>query len=450
MKYLKFLSIFLLLGLVACKNNTAQQETIQQTTQEELITPTHYNWSKNANIYEVNIRQYSQEGTFNAFAKDLPRLKKMGVKLLWLMPIHPISKAKRKGTLGSYYAVADYKGINPEFGTMEDFKTLVKTVHDLGMKIIIDWVPNHTGWNNPWITKNPEWFTQDKAGNVIDPIEPATGESWGWTDVADLNYDNQEMRKAMIDAMGFWIKETGIDGFRCDVAHQVPNDFWRTCIQTLRKINTNIFMLAEGEIPAQRNECGFDMDYGWRFKDTLNNLGAGKANASSIDAYFKEDTTLFKKGYHACFTTNHDENAWEGTVFERLGEGHKALAVLAFTIDGMPLMYNGQEAGMKKRLKFFEKDPIEWGTYELQDFYSTLLKLKHHNKALWNGEYGGVAQRIPTAEAKEAVYAFTREKDGDKVFVILNLTNKPQQTSLPGDAYTGTYKEVFSNKKKNI
>lgn len=451
MNYLLLLLIIGVILVVACNNpKTSSQNSEKQAIEEPLITSTHHDWSKSANIYEVNIRQYSEAGTFNAFAKDLPRLKSMGVDLLWLMPINPISMAKRKGALGSYYAVADYQKVNPEFGTMADFKALINSVHQLGMKIIIDWVPNHTGWDNPWITEHPDWFTQDKDGNVIDPINPETGESWGWTDVADLNYDNQEMRQAMIDAMLFWIEEVGIDGFRCDVAHQVPNDFWKTCIQTLRKANSNVYMLAEGEVPAQRNECGFDMDYAWRFKDVINAIGEGDTSVNIIDDYFKEDAQLFNKGYHMYFTTNHDENAWEGTVFERLGEGHKALAVLAFTIDGMPLIYSGQEAGMRKRLKFFEKDVIKWGTYELQDFYSTLLKLKRENQALWNGEYGGKAKRIPTREAQDAIYAYLREKADNKVLVILNLSDKGQQVSLVGDAHVGTYEEVFSGVSKTF
>ena len=398
-------------------------------------------WAVNANIYEVNLRQYSDEGTLAAFEKQLPRLKKMGVDILWFMPVHPISKAKRKGPLGSYYAVADYKDVNPEHGTLEEFKAMVKKIHEMGMYIIIDWVPNHTGWDNPWITEHPDWYTQDKDGNIIDPIDPSTGKSWGWTDVADLNYDNIEMRAGMIDAMSFWLTDVDIDGFRCDVAHGVPNDFWIEANQSLKKIK-KVFMLAESNVPANRNSGGFHMDYGWTFHHLTNEIAKGEKDVNAIDDYLKENAATYQKGFHMHFTSNHDENTWAGTVMDRYKDGHKTFAVLTSTFDGMPLIYSGQESANSKRLEFFKKDVIDWKDYPYEAFYTTLNQLKKRNKALWNGSYGGALERLKTGK-DASVYAFSRENDGDKVVVILNLTDQAQDIVLEGDSYVGTYSNVF-------
>lgn len=399
-------------------------------------------WAKNASIYEVNVRQYTPEGTFKAFATHLHRLKEMGVDILWFMPIHPISRAKRKGTLGSYYAVADYKAVNPNFGSPEEFKALVDTIHELGMHVILDWVPNHTGWDNHWIKEHPDWYTQDKEGHIVDPINPQTGKSWGWTDVADLNYDNAAMRRAMIDALKFWITNFHVDGYRCDVAHGVPLDFWEQAVDSLNKIKV-VFMLAESEKPALRNSACFIADYGWTFLHLMNSIAEGSKDATDLDEYLTKDASRYNRGFHMNFTTNHDENSWSGTVFERLGEGQLTFAALAFTLGGMPLIYSGQEAGLNKRLAFFEKDTIEWGNFKYANFYKTLLDLKHRNKALWNGKFGGKVERIPTGNDKN-VFAFQREKDGDKVVVILNLSDYPQDAKLKGDLHMGKYNNVFA------
>ncbi|HKK74347.1 MAG TPA: alpha-amylase family glycosyl hydrolase [Saprospiraceae bacterium] len=448
-------------------------------------------WHKNANIYEVNLRHYSEEGTFAAFQKDLPRLKEMGVDILWFMPIHPISMKNRKATpdlaieevtdpalkekaLGSPYAVADYTGVNPDFGTMEDFENLIKAIHDQGMYCIIDWVPNHTGWDNLWIEEHPDWYTKDAEGNITDPINDATGEPWGWTDVADLNYGNEDMRLGMIDAMAFWVEDVGVDGFRVDVAHGVPLDFWQQCTDSLYQIKP-LFMLAESAIPDRVNSGAFVMDYGWEMHHLLNEIAktqgvdAGSAQqlvagnvvedaevaevekktALDIDALLAKNDERYRKGYKMHFTSNHDENAWAGTEFERMGVGHKAFAVLVFTFDGMPLIYTGQEAAMDKQLAFFTKDNIEWGDYPYADFYKTLLELKHRNEALWNGVHGGELVKIPTGK-DESVYAFQRDRNGDKVVVIINLSNENQGITLQGDNYVGTYTEVFSGEQVDL
>ncbi len=399
-------------------------------------------WAKNANIYEVNIRQFTSEGTFAAFAEHLPRLKKMGVDILWFMPMYPISKTKRKGTLGSYYAVSDYKAVNPEFGTMQDFDDLVSAIHAQGMYIILDWVPNHTGWDHAWIKEHPEWYTQDENGNIIDPTDPSTGESWGWTDVADLNHDNMEMRAEMIKDKLFWINEHDIDGYREDVAHNVPDSFWDAFNAACSEVDKELFMLAEAEHPYHRNSGHFQMSYAWAAHHLLNSIAKGEKSVADLDAWAEEDKK-FTKGMGMQFTSNHDENSWNGTVFERMGEAHLTLAALAFTYDGMPLLYGGQEEPMQKRLEFFEKDDIGFKDYAYADFYSRLLQLKHDNQALWNGGYGGKLKKLLD---HPDVYVFEREKNGDKVIGVFNLSEKRQSITIP-QKLTG--KDVMTGQQVN-
>jgi glycosidase len=407
-------------------------------------------WAKNANIYEVNLRQYTPEGTFNAFASHLPRLKKMGVDILWFMPVFPVSEARRKGTLGSYYAVADFRKVNPEFGTMEDFSALIQKIHALDMRIILDWVPNHTGWDHPWITSNPEYYTKGKDGQITDPINPKTGKSWGWTDVADLNYDNKDLRQAMQNDMLYWVREHQIDGFRCDVAEEVPLDFWKETTQKLRSVKSDLFMLAEAEFPPHRNEAYFAMSYGWSFHHLMNQISKGDRNIEDIRRWLAEDRNSYRKGYHMHFITNHDENSWNGTEFERLGKAVKAMAVLAFTFDGMPLIYSGQEAGLNKRLAFFEKDTISWSNLtEFEPFYTTLLDLKHRNRALWNGADGGDPIFLETDKPGD-VLLFMREKEQNRVVVLLNLSPIPQETVLNDARLEGSYSNVFANSSTTI
>jgi len=449
----KILFLLLVLSFTACQNSvkTTENDTVVGSKSDKEIRPgtagdfggSLMNAMPGSNIYEVNLRQYTDKGTIAAFTTHLPRLKKMGIDILWFMPIHPISIEKRKQGLGSYYSVADYKGLNSEFGSMEDFDQMVKKIHELGMFIIIDWVPNHTGWDHPWIKAHPEWYSQDKEGNIIDPIDPETGVSWGWTDVADLNYDNMEMRKEMIKNMSYWVKEHDIDGFRVDVAHSVPNEFHKTAIEELRKIKP-VIMLAESDKAENINTAGYDMDYGWPFHHIMNKIAKGEENVMAIDEYLMEDKAKYKRGFHMHFITNHDENTWSGTEFERMGDAHKVMAVLAFTFDGIPLIYSGQEAGNRKRLRFFEKDTLIWNNLEYEAFYASMLKMKKENQALWNGEAGGELIKINTNN-EENIYAFTRKKNEDQVVVILNLSKRPQQAILEGEEFLGTYNNVFGS-----
>ncbi len=394
----------------------------------------HPEWSYNASIYEVNIRQFTQEGTFKSFMNHLPELKKLGVDILWLMPIHPIGEKNRKGTLGSYYSVKDFKGINPNFGTEKDFKILVDSIHALGMYVIIDWVANHSAWDNNWTKTNPEYFNKDSLGNFIPPVAD-------WSDVIDLNYENKNLRIAMIDALKYWIEEFNIDGYRCDVAEMVPLDFWKNARQEIDKIKP-VFMLAEGENP-ELHKNGFDMTYNWKLKDAMNNFAKSEITADSIKKLIKKGSKDFNEDdFRMNFTSNHDENTWAGTEFERLGKLSEPFAILTLTIKGMPLIYNGQEAGMNKRLEFFEKDLIPWQQFKMRDIYSKILTEKKTNKAMWNGTKGGNVNFIDFENDK--ILSFYREKDDDKILVILNLSDNSEEISVKDKNLLGNFINVIS------
>lgn len=381
----------------------------------------HPEWSRDATIYEVNVRQYTPEGTFSAFMEHLPRLQELGVEILWFMPIHPIGEKNRKGTLGSYYSVQDYKKVNPEFGTLEDFRELVSRSHEMGFRVIIDWVANHTAWDHPWVTEHPEWYTSDSAGNLVSPFD--------WSDVVDLNYEERELWYAMAEALIYWVEEADIDGYRCDVAGMVPLEFWEYARTELDSIKP-VFMLAEAEQPEHHHEA-FDMSYAWEIHHIMNRIAAGEEDEDKLWGVLQKNDSVFPEdSYRMLFLTNHDENSWNGTIEERLGESAEAFAVLTFTLPGMPLIYSGQEAGLDKRLEFFEKDTIDWSKGETTfDFYSKLVDLKTENRALLNGTAGGEAVRI---DAGEGILAFSREKEGNEVVVIANLTGEEREVAFSG------------------
>lgn len=395
----------------------------------------HPAWSKNATIYEANIRQHSKEGSFQKFEEYLPELKKMGVKIIWVMPINPIGEKNRKGTLGSYYAVRDYRGVNSEFGTPADFKRLVKAAHAHGMKLIIDWVANHTAWDHPWAEKHPEFYKKDKDGKFVPPVPD-------WADVIALDYSNQQLRKEMIESMRFWLKEYDIDGFRCDVAAMVPTDFWNDARKELDKTK-KVFMLAEAH-EWDLQEKAFDMTYAWQHKDMWNDIAKGKKSVKDLDAYLNgEEKNYHPNSYRMLHITNHDLNSWEGTEFERLGAGVETFLVLSNIMPGMPLLYSGQEAGNNKALNFFERDPIEWKPHPFKQLYTTLFHLKASNKALWNGVDGGAMQRLNTG-ADENVFAFSREKAGNKVVAVFNLSDKPQSISITAALNSAGLKDILT------
>jgi glycosidase len=378
-------------------------------------------WANNATIYEVNVRQYTEAGTFKAFETHLPRLQKLGVKILWLMPIHPISKLNRKGTLGSPYSVADYKGINPEYGNDADFKSLVTKAHSLGLKIILDWVPNHSGWDNPWIA-NKSWYHTDTDGNIIPPNND-------WTDVAWLNYKNQDMRRAMIDAMSYWVKAFDIDGFRADVAAGVPTDFWKAANAQLQAIKP-LFMLAEDQSVQSLLDDAFITNYNWELKDFINAVAVSRKDRTDFEAMAKNQSFTYPtRSFPMNFITNHDENSWSGTEFDRLGDAVPALAALTFTYPGIPLIYSGQEVGNTKRLAFFEKDLIEGITVTNPTtvFYTKLVSLKSKNSALWNNS---AAKLVSIPGNNNSVIAYSRVSGSSKVLTVINTTATTQKVTL--------------------
>jgi len=432
------------LTLFSCKNETGKTAENSKTE----IAKFSSDVEESSVIYEVNIRQYSPEGTFNAFTKDIPQLKELGVKIIWVMPIFPISQTKRKATggddsklasempkeeqhkyLGSYYAVSDFKKVNPEFGTIEDFRNLVKTAHENGMYVILDWVPNHTGWDHVWIKEHPEFYTKNAKGEIIDPINPETGKSWGWSDVADLNYDNQELRKEMTADMLHWIKNENIDGFRCDVASNVPLDFWQQAIPQLRK-EKDIFMLAEAWEPELLKDGLFDMAYGWEVHHTMNRIAQGKNTVKDWDKLMEENANKYESNdILMSFVDNHDENSWNGTIKGRLGKGEEAMTALSYVMPGMPLIYSGNEYGLNHSLKFFEKDSIPKTKGKDWELRAKLGKLKSENLALNGGKSKANYTRIKTDDDAN-VLAFVREKNGKKVVYIANFSNNPIKTKV--------------------
>lgn len=419
-------------------SNPKKEKIISDPHQPQpYVKLTHPEWSKNASIYQLNTRQFTHEGTFSAATKQLPRLKELGINIIWLMPIHPIGEKNRKGSLGSPYAIKDYYGVNPEFGTLADLKSFVNEAHRLGLYVIFDWVANHTAWDNLLQLRHPEWYARDYKGD----LRPTPW--WDWDDIIDLDYSQPAVREYMTDAMKYWVKEVNIDGYRCDVAGFVPIEFWENVRAELDKIKP-VFMLAEWE-SRDLHARAFDMTYSWTWWDHMHRIAQGHADVSSLFVYYSWNESAFPKGgYRMIFVTNHDKNAWEATEFEAFGDGLEAAIVLSVVGEGMPLIYNGQEAGNTKRLAFFERDPIQWRAHPLGDLYKKLLALKKQNTALWNGSWGATMIRVPNTQPKQ-VFSFVRQNQNDKVFVVMNLSNKPQKVSFNEPAFRGVYRDYFSD-----
>ena len=433
---LRYLLVFLSLAIAAVGSPAA--ETSRTLGHLKAVgTP---EWVRNQTVYEVNVRQFSESGTFAAVEAELPRLRELGVGVLWFMPIHPIGNMNRKGPLGSYYSVTDYRGVNPEFGSLDDFKRLVRAAHAAGLKVIMDWVPNHTAWDHVWTTSNPEFYAKDETGTFVPPY------GFDWTDVIQLDYTNPALWEAMIADMAFWIVEVGVDGFRCDYAKGVPTEFWDESTARLRGIRPDLFMLSEAEV-SQHQAASFNASYSFGMMHVFNEVAAGKEPASKIYDELTRNRVLFPQGSSFLrYTTNHDENSWQGTVFERLGDGVEVFAVLSFVLDGIPLIYNGQEAGLNKRLEFFERDPIQWHPHELADFYRTLCSLKSSHPALLTG---APMRRLQTT-ANESAYVVLRTSDSGKVVAICNLTDKELTVDMVDASIKGTWTDVFSGEKVGI
>lgn len=393
-------------------------------------------YSRNAVIYEVNLRQYTEEGTINAFAEYLPYLKELGVDILWIMPVQPISELNRKGELGSYYAVSDYMAVNPEFGTMEDFKSMVAKTHDLGLKVILDWVANHTGCDHKWIAEHPNWYEYEE-GELVSP--------WDWTDTYSLDYANKEMRHAMIESMRYWIKEADIDGFRCDVASLVPVEFWNEVRDELKNEKA-LFMLAEAS-EKELTDKAFDMVYNWPLLFLLDNVYKGNNDINALlDLSVKQLSDLAPDAYYMNHITNHDRNSWDGTEFERYGKAVKSFAVMTYVWPGMPLIYTGQEVGLNRRLEFFVKDtPPTKEKNEWFEFYQSLNTLKHNSKALRAGDEGGNTIIYKTTEPN--VFVLSRELDKETILYIANISDKDVKFHFNELAPEGEFENFFTKEK---
>ena len=407
----------------------------------------HPEWSYNSVVYEMNVRQYTPEGTFDAAAEELPRLKKLGVDVIWLMPVYPIGVEERKGTLGSYYAISDYCAINPEFGTMQDFEDFLDRAHGYGFKVILDWVANHTSPDAVWESGRPaDWYVRDSLGNTVTQYD--------WTDIAELNYDNHDMRREMRSSMRFWL-DKGVDGFRCDMACEVPLDFWKETLPELRKEYPGTYFLAEGEVP-ELHQNAFDASYAWELHHLLNAIAQGKKTVSDLKSYMAKDASSYPKdAFRLMFTSNHDENSWAGTEFERMGDAAEAMALLTFVLpSGQPLVYTGQEMGLDHRFEFFEKDPVSgWEWNGQSDFYRSLIALRHAHPALAAGEKGGCLEYIPVQPegADSTLLLFSRAVTADEslsgkadtVIVAVNLGGEPRSFVLPFD---GEKQEYFTGR----
>ena len=376
-------------------------------------------WVRRGIIYEINTRSFSPAGKFAGVEERLPDLKKLGVTILWIMPIHPVGVLHRKGTLGSQYSVQDYYAINPEFGTLADFQRLVNSAHKLGFHLIIDLVANHTAWDSKLIKEHPDWFTKDSAGNIVPPNPD-------WTDVADLNYSQPGLRRYMSDMMNYWVRDIGVDGFRCDVAELVPTDFWESARAALDSIKP-VMMLAEGAYPPHHRKA-FDASYGWNTYQVLAPIIQGKKSVLALDTVLNIEKAAYPQGsLRMRFSSNHDENAWDAPDVKKFGmKGATLAAVLVNTLPGIPLLYNGQEVGNTKKLKLFEKISIDWKDGSgFRKLYETLFDLRKNEATFSDGEM----IRLTTSRASR-VYAFARISGTSKFLIILNFDGKAFNGSM--------------------
>ncbi|WP_407080229.1 alpha-amylase family glycosyl hydrolase [Alteromonas aquimaris] len=415
----------------------AKNQTLAAYQPAPYIHLTHPEWAKNASIYQINTRQFTPEGTFKAAQQQLPRLKKLGVDILWLMPIHPIGAKNRKGELGSPYSVKDYFAVNPEFGTADELKQFIDEAHAQGMYVILDWVANHTAWDSDLVENHPDWYERDYDGN----FRPTPW--WDWSDIIDLDYSKPELRQYMTRALKYWVEEFDIDGYRADVAGFVPVDFWNNTRKELDAIKP-VFMLAEWE-SRDLHAHAFDMTYAWSWHEAVMHVIKHEGEMSKLFVYYSWNESAYPKdAYRMTYVSNHDANAWEGTMYERLGDGVEAALVLSFIGEGMPLIYNGVEAGNDKRLAFFEKDPIQWKSHHFADLITQLNTVLENNPALWHGKEGATMLRVKNS-APDEVLSFIREKDSNKVFALFNFTSKNIAVTFDDKKHFGKYSDLNGN-----
>ena len=397
----------------------------------------HPEWCRDATLYQINTRQFTPEGTFTAAAEHLPRLRDLGVSILWLMPVQPIGERNRKGGLGSPYAVADYYGVNPEFGTGEDLRAFVAAAHDLGLRVILDWVANHTAWDCALVDSHPEWYARDHKGDFT----PTPW--WDWDDIIDLDYRSPELRRYMTEAMVHWVRTYDLDGFRCDVAGFVPTDFWETARRELEQVKP-VFLLAEWE-SRDLHRAAFDMTYAWSWNEHLHAIATGQGDVELLRIFYSWDHKAWPDdSIRMMFVSNHDHNAWEGTEYERFGDAVEAAVVLSVVGAGMPLVHNGQEAGLRRRLKFFDRDPIEWRPDPMGELYRRLIALRRDTPALWSGAWGAPMIPVPSDHPKQ-VLSFVRRDEHTTVLALFNFSPAPLEATLGEDLYPGHYRDFATH-----
>lgn len=414
----------------------------QSMTPRPYVEIEHPAWTRDAVIYQLNTRQFTAEGTFAAAEKQLPRLAELGVDIIWLMPIHPIGEKNRKGSLGSPYSVKDYRAVNPEFGSFEDFKRFVDAAHALGLHVILDWVANHSAWDNHLVAEHPEWYERDWKGD----FHPTPW--WDWSDIIDFDYDQPELRRYMLDSMLFWVREAGVDGFRCDVAGYAPLDFWEAARAELDQIKP-VFMLAEYE-GRDVHARAFDATYAWEWKNAMQAIAHGKADTGALFGYYSGNESAWPHdAYRMVYTSNHDQNSWDEAAPVLYGPAYEAAIVLSFVGEGMPLIYNGQEARNTKRLEFFEKDPIVWRKDPIEDLFKSLIELKTETPALWNGAAG--ARMTPIVNSRpQQVLSFVRFDRAGGVFAVFNLSGDAQNVTFDNGPHRGAYREWFTGAEQSF
>lgn len=405
-------------------------------TPREAVEIANAAWTRDAVLYQINTRQFTAEGTFAAARKQLPRLAAMGVDIIWLMPIHPIGEANRKGSLGSPYAVRDYRAVNPELGTEGEFRAFVDEAHRLGLKVILDWVANHSATDNPLTASHPEWYTRTPEGALMSP------QGTDWSDVADFDYSQPGLRRYMTESLVYWVREYEVDGYRADVAGYVPTDFWETARAELDAVKP-VFMLAEWE-QRDLHKRAFDATYGWGWKEAMQRIAKDSGGAGAIRGYYAgQAETWPREAMRMVYTENHDQNSWDGIAAQIYGPAYEAAIALSFVGSGLPLIYNGQEADNDRQLQFFERDPIQWREGKHAALFAKLIALKTATPALHNGRFGAAMIEVPTSEAGD-VYAFTRGAAGGRVFAVFNLSPRPHSITFSQARHHGRYADTLS------
>lgn len=415
------ISALCFLPLVGCSDSDNEPptpgggETTEETTNGRVI-------------YEANPALFAETQAFGALTSHLPRIKKLGTNVLWLMPIHPLGE---KQAVGSPYCVKDFRGVNPAYGTLSDLKTLVGKAHEQGMLVILDWVANHTAWDNAWLTEHKDWYTQDANGNIVSPP------GMGWDDVADLNYDNPQMRTAMQEAMLYWVQEADIDGFRCDHAEGVPEDFWQQTITRLRTAKEGLLMLAEGSQTSLYN-AGFDMLYAWNFAYKLQDVYAAKASVADLyDVHRSEMASATPTRLRMRYSTNHDmASALSPVQAYQTKEGAFSAFVASVVMGGCPLIYSSQEIGYDKALSFFGYQPIDWNANaDYQADYAKLMSIYRNSPALQMGD-------IKLYQTTRSVCSY-RTSATEKILVLISTSGNQERLNLPmervGDSATNLW-----------